>query len=88
MAIKSSADNVNHGEAQWQIKQARTGLQNKSKRRLDCDTAAGGVQQGADLIVTKAFVLLLVEVEEGTPRIFPMLLTVARLSLSLSSSSP
>lgn len=62
---------------------ACTGLQNKSKRRLDCDTAAGEVQQGADLIVTKAFILLLVKVEEGTLRIFPMLLTVARLSLPL-----
>lgn len=38
---------------------------------------------GADLIVTKAFILLLVKVEEGTLRIFPMLLTVARLSFPL-----
>lgn len=38
---------------------------------------------GADLIVTKAFILLLVKVEEGTPRIFPMLLSVARLSFPL-----
>lgn len=42
---------------------------------------------GADLIVTKAFILLLVKAEEGTLRIFPCC-SLSPGSHSLSSSSP